>query len=277
MPPNNPQDWRTSTPGVWLLGSGTAQGGPTVDYTHYRSLKVEKHEGILVLSMNRPETGNIIDGPFHTELEHIWLDIAQDREVRVVVFTGIGEDFCAGADLSFVESLSSNRSQLDAVMREAAQLIRNMLKVPQPIIAAVNGDALSLGVTMVLFCDVIVAAENANLADTHVKYGIVAGDGGAVIWPLLIGMAKAKEFLMTGRPVSGADAERIGLINYAVPTAQVMGKATELARELASGPVKAVQGTKRSLNRALTQRVDLILDTSLSLESETLWELGKNA
>jgi enoyl-CoA hydratase len=253
-----------------VIGAGAGQRGTTAGYSRYQSIKVEKQDGIAILTLNRPEKLNVVDATLHTELEHIWQDVAGDREVRVVVFTGAGEAFCAGADPDFVQRLRADSSILREVMGEAGRLIRNMLEVPQPIIAAVNGDAMSLGATMVLFCDIIIAADTARLADTHVNYGIVAGDGGAVIWPLLIGMAKAKEFLMTGKPIPAAEAERLGLINYVVPAGQVMARAMEMARQLASGTTQAIQGTKASVNKVLRERVDLILDTSLALEQETL-------
>ena len=270
MPAQPDQNWRELRAGSWVIGTGAGQGGTTAGYSRYQSIKVEKQDGIAILTLNRPEKLNVVDATLHTELEHIWQDVAGDREVRVVVFTGAGEAFCAGADPDFVQRLRADSSILREVMGEAGRLIRNMLEVPQPIIAAVNGDAMSLGATMVLFCDIIIAADTARLADTHVNYGIVAGDGGAVIWPLLIGMAKAKEFLMTGKPIPAAEAERLGLINYVVPAGQVMARAMEMARQLASGTTQAIQGTKASVNKVLRERVDLILDTSLALEQETL-------
>src|SRR5207237_7007168 len=141
-------------------------------------------------------------------------------------------------------------------------LVQNMLDVEQPIIGAINGDAVGLGATIALLCDVIVASEKARFADTHVRVGIVAGDGGAVIWPLLIGPARAKEFLMRGNFINGADAMKMGLVNYAVPAEQVMAKAGEIARELADGPTWAIRWTKLSVNKWLKEQVNLVLDAS---------------
>jgi enoyl-CoA hydratase len=144
-----------------------------------------------------------------------------------------------------------------------------MLDVEQPIIGAINGDAVGLGATIALFCDVIVASEKARFADTHVRVGIVAGDGGAVIWPVLIGPARAKEFLMRGHFINGAEAAKIGLVNYAVPPEEVLPKAREIAQELAEGPTWAIRWSKLSVNKWLKDQVNLIMDASLAYEMLT--------
>lgn len=240
------------------------------NYSSYRSLKVEKQEGVAIVSLNRPEQLNTIDAPLHLELERIWLDIARDGEVRAAILTGAGEAFSAGPDLHYFQRVRADRSLPRVTQEGARQLIQNMLEVPQPLIAAINGDALSLGATMALFCDIVLAADNARIADTHVRYGLVAGDGGAVIWPLLIGVARAKEFLMTGDPIPAPQAEQLGLINRALPRDKLMPTALELARRLANGPTQAIQWTKLSVNRTLRQRVNQLLDTSLALEWHTM-------
>jgi enoyl-CoA hydratase len=151
----------------------------------------------------------------------------------------------------------------------ARRLIQNMLMVEQPIIGAINGDAVGLGATIALFCDVVIAAEKARFGDPHVKVGIVAGDGGAIIWPALIGVSRAKEFLMTGKLINAVEAERIGLVNHAVPQSEVLAKARELAQELADGPTWAIRYTKVAVNKWLSHQVNLILDASLGLEMLT--------
>ena len=155
-------------------------------------------------------------------------------------------------------------------MPGARRMIQNMLEVNQPIIAALNGDAVGLGATIALFCDIIIAAENARIGDTHVRVGLVAGDGGAVIWPLLVGVHRAKELLMTGRLISATEAERIGLINRVVPQGEALAAAHELAEELANGPALAIRWTKASVNKLIRERMNLILDTSLAFEALTV-------
>jgi enoyl-CoA hydratase len=144
-----------------------------------------------------------------------------------------------------------------------------MLDVEQPIIGAINGDAVGLGATLALLCDITVVSEKARFADTHVKVGVVAGDGGAVIWPLLIGPHRAKEFLMRGNFIDGARAERIGMVNYAVAPDQVMPKAKELAQELADGPTFAIRWSKLAVNKWLKEQANLIMDTGLAYEMMT--------
>ena len=144
----------------------------------------------------------------------------------------------------------------------------DLLEVQQPIIAAVNGPATGLGATLALFSDVIFAADNARIGDPHVRIGVVAGDGGAVIWPWLVGAARAKEFLLTGDLLTAAEAERIGLINRVVPADELMATALTLAQRLAAGPMQAIRGTKVSVNKILRDTVNLVLDTSLALEKQ---------
>src|SRR5207244_12224354 len=150
------------------------------------------------------------------------------------------------------------------------EIFADRLDSTQPMIAAVNGPATGLGATLALFSDVIFAADNARIGDPHVRIGVVAGDGGAVIWPWLVGAARAKEFLLTGDLLTAAEAERIGLINRVVPADQLMATAMTFAQRLATGPTQAIRGTKVSVNKILRETVNLVLDTSLALEKYCL-------
>jgi enoyl-CoA hydratase len=145
-----------------------------------------------------------------------------------------------------------------------------MLAVKQPIICAVNGHAVGIGATIALFSDVVFMSANAKIGDPHVKIGLVAGDGGAVIWPLLININRAKELLLTGDLITGQEAYRIGLANRVLPTEQVLPAAMELAEKLARGPALAIQWTKLAINRALRQATENVLDASLALEGITI-------
>ena len=203
------------------------------DYSEYQQVKIEVAERVATVTLNRPDGLNAVTNRLHHELENVWLDLASDRDVNAIVLTGAGRAFCAGADLRGVNSgeLTKGdgqeqplRSRPD-LASNGRRIIENMLDVEQPIIGAINGDAIGLGATLALLCDIIVVSEKARFADTHVKIGVVAGDGGAVIWPLLIGPHRAKEFLMRGNLISGAEAGRIGMVNYAVPPEEVMTKA----------------------------------------------------
>src|SRR5215831_7827935 len=189
------------------------------DYSAYEFLKIEVAERVATVTLNRPEHLNAVNAALHHEFEQIWLDLAQDRDVNAILLTGAGKAFSAGGDLISRDkpTKSKGRGGRRIVMADGRRVIENMLDVEQPIVAAINGDALGFAANVALLCDVTVASETAKLADTHVAIGAVAGDGGAVIWPLLIGPNRAKELLMLGDTITGADAARIGLVNYAVP------------------------------------------------------------
>jgi enoyl-CoA hydratase/carnithine racemase len=243
------------------------------DYSRYEFIKVEKAERVATVTLNRPDRLNAVSPELHHELMTIWNDLAEDHEVNAIILTGAGRAFCAGGDVKGMASgtlATSGGSKAPRITAaEGRRLVENMLDVEQPIIGAINGDAVGLGATLALLCDITVVSEKARFADTHVKVGVVAGDGGAVIWPLLIGPSRAKEFLMRGNFVNGADAFRMGMVNYAVAPEQVMAKARELAQELADGPTYAIRWSKLAVNKWLKQQANLILDASLAYEMLT--------
>ena len=243
------------------------------DYSRFPNLVTALDGGVLTVTLNRPERLNAIDTALHNALEDLWADVARDPDVRAVVLTGAGRAFCAGGDVKGMAERAGGASPLmggGAVQPSARRLILNVLEVNQPIVAAVNGDAVGLGATIALFCDVVIAAEQARIGDTHVRVGLVAGDGGAIIWPLLVGVNRAKELLMTGRLLSASEAERIGLVNRVVPQEEVLSAAQELARELADGPALAIRWTKASVNKLIRERMNLILDYSLNVEQMSM-------
>ncbi len=237
-----------------------------VDYSRYRFIKVEKENRVATLTLNRPEALNAIMDEMHGELEDVFVDLARDDEANVIVVTGAGRAFCAGGDVKGMKMDTFAR----VAMAGARRLIHNMLDVEKPMIAALNGDAIGLGATIALFCDIVFAAENARIGDPHVRVGLVAGDGGAVIWPLLVGLAKAKEILLTGDLISATEAERIGLINRVVPIEELHSTAMALANRLASGPTWAIRWTKTALNKRLRDEVNLVFDLSISAERMTM-------
>jgi len=249
----------------------------SIDYSDYEFLKVEVTERVATLTINRPDRLNAVNGPLHHELEQIWIDLAADSDVNAIIFTGAGRAFCAGGDIKgmaeggFVDSTKKGKGRGRGAIAAAngRRLVENMLDVEQPIIGAINGDAIGLGATLALLSDIIVVSEKARFADTHVKDGVVAGDGGAVIWPLLVGPHRAKEFLMRGNFINGAEAGRIGMVNYAVAPEQVMAKAQELAQELADGPTFAIRWSKLAVNKWLKTQANLIMDAGLAYEMMT--------
>lgn len=242
------------------------------NYGIYEFLQVEISEGVALLTLNRPEQYNAISMPCHHELEKVWLDLAADERVRAIVITGAGKAFSSGGDLkAMIDRHGKEEGRLHALNCPGStrRLWQNMLEVPQPIIAAVNGHAIGVGATLALMADISIIANEAKFGDTHTGVGMVAGDGGAVIWPLLIGPNKAKEYLMRGKLLSGIEAFELGLINHAHPKEHVLEEALDIAAELAAKPRYAVSWTKLSVNKWLKDQLNLILDASIAYEMLT--------
>ena len=241
-----------------------------IDYSRYEFLKVNYDDGVATITLNRPERRNAAHDPMHRELETIFSDVGADDDVRAIVLTGAGETFCAGGDASSMDSGEFNPTGPRIPFNGVRRLVNSLLDVEQPVIGAINGDAAGLGATLALMCDVTYVAESARIGDTHVKMGLVAGDGGAVIWPALIGMARAKQYLLTGDWISGTEAERIGLVNFALPVAEVLPAANAFARRMAEGAPMAIRWTKYSMNKLLREQINLALDTGMFLEAATM-------
>ncbi len=163
-----------------------------------------------------------------------------------------------------------NEDVIEQVTRQGREIILSLLDLNIPVIAAVNGDAIGLGASIALCCDCVIAADTARFGDPHVRMGLVAGDGGAVIWPRLIGPARAKEYLLTGKLIAAPEAERLGLIYAAVPLDELWPAVQELAEGMLRWPQSAVRGTKRAINRSMVQAAGETLEFSLSLEAQTM-------
>lgn len=237
----------------------------------FETLTLEQRSNILICRLSRPHALNAVDDRMHTELEELFSRLCTDDSIDVVVLGGEGRAFCVGGDLRAMASgeLGSleNAPAGGLYTRGALRLIRNLLAVPQPIVASLNGDAMGLGATLAFFCDIVLAADTARISDPHVSVGLVAGDGGAVIWPLLAGPNRAKEYLLTGDRLTAQEAERIGLVNRVHPAEELWAETMALAERLAAGASAAIRWTKLSINKVLWERVVLSLDTSLALEA----------
>lgn len=236
------------------------------DYSSYEHLLVEKRDGIALLTMNRPEVLNATNAKLHNELSRIWLDLGQDPEVRVALITGAGNAFSAGGDFEMIEQSLGNAEAVAQTMQEAGDIVHNMINLDKPVVSAINGVAVGAGLAVALLADISIAAEDARITDGHIRLGVAAGDHAAAVWPLLCSMAKAKYYLLTGDFLDGKEAERIGLVSMAVPAAELMPKAMEVAEKLASGPQPAIRWTKRALNQWLRQAAITSFDYSLSME-----------
>src|SRR6266702_8225856 len=246
------------------------EGSAMADYSRYEFITVDKADKLATVTLNRPDSLNAVNPQLHHELERIWVDLAEDADVNAILLTGAGKAFCAGGDVKGMASRAGKEEGRSRAMVSPAggrRLVQNMLDVEQPIIGAINGDAVGLGATIALLCDIIIADERARFGDTHIKVGLVAGDGGAVVWPLLVGVARAKEFLLTGDLINATEAERIGLVNRVVPAGQAYPEGLALAKRLAAGPTRAIRWTKLALNKRLKDEVNLVLDASLAVET----------
>lgn len=242
------------------------------DYSTYSRLLVQVSDRLATVVLNRPDERNAIDHAMHRELARIWVDLAEDPEVAAVLLTGAGSAFSVGGNVRGMLARPGGDVAAEGQMFEPGaprRIVYNMLDLDKPVICAINGHAVGLGATIALCADITVISRTATIADTHVKVGLVAGDGGAAIWPLLVGPARAKEMLMRGTLLTGEQAERMGLVNYAVEPDEVMARATQIARELADGPTWAIRWTKLSVNKWLKQQLNLVFDTSMALEMAT--------
>lgn len=238
-------------------------------YEDYQHLKFERRaNGVLLVTINRPEVLNATDDRLHWELTQVWLTIGADAETKVAVVTGAGRAFSAGGDLGMVEKNATIPARLARTLQEASDLVYNLINLDKPVIAAINGVAVGAGLVVALLSDISIIAENARFTDGHTKLGVVAGDHAAIIWPLLCGMAKAKYYLLTSDFIDGKEAERIGLVSLCVPAGQVLPKAFEVADTLANGSQMAIRWTKKSLNNWL-RMAGPIFDQSIALEMLT--------
>jgi enoyl-CoA hydratase len=221
-----------------------------MNYTDFQFLKFDhKPNGVLLITINRPEVMNATNGRLHWELTKIWGVVNDDPKTKVAVITGAGDKaFSAGGDLNWITGMVGNAKPINSVMTEASDIVYNVMACEKPVISAINGVAVGAGLAVAMMADISIMAEEARITDGHVKLGVSAGDHAAILWPLLCGMAKAKYYLMTADFVSGKEAERIGLVSLCVPRAQLMDKAMEVADKLAAGSQQAIRFTKRSLN-----------------------------
>lgn len=219
------------------------------------------------MTLNRPHRLNAFDWELHEAFSLLLVNVSNDRrDIRVVVLTGAGRAFCAGGDTALMDEVISQRRDRVEFLQAGARLMMNLVNLRQPIIAMVNGPAVGLGATIALTCDVVYAGTSATFSDPHVQMGLVAGDGAAVIWPLLIGPSRAKRYLMTGDALDAHEAERVGLVNEVVPDAELRDRVLMFARRLAAGPQVAIEGTKTAVNKHLRIWSERILLESIGLE-----------
>ena len=238
-----------------------------MDYSGYETITAARDGRILTLTLSLPDTLNAVSEKMHEELSRIFFDVDADHDADVVILTGAGKAFCAGGDLEWLNRMHGDPAAFARTVWEGKRLINSLLDLEKPIIASLPGPAIGLGATIALFCDIVYAAEDAKIGDPHVAVGLVAGDGGAVIWPQLIGYARAKEYLLTGDLLTGREAAEIGLINRAVPADELDAVTRAMADRLAGGATNAIRWTKASVNAGLKQVAAAVLDTAFNYEA----------
>jgi enoyl-CoA hydratase len=228
-------------------------------------------EHVREIALIRPELANRVDAVLHRELTRALHTLADDNSVRAVVLSSQGKAFSAGGDFELMEAAHRDGRERRAIVTDGRRLMSAFFTLPQPIIAAVQGPAVGLGATIALSCDAVVAAKSAYLADTHVNLGLVAGDGGCVVWPAAAGMLRARRHLLTGEPLGAEAAYTLGMVTDLVDhPAEVREAAMKIAESIAALAPLAVQGTKRALNRVTEQRAGEVLDLSFAYEEQTL-------
>lgn len=233
----------------------------------YTTIKFGRRGRVLTATLTRPEAGNAVNAAMHEELSRLFYDLNEDSDSDVLVLTGEGKAFCAGGDLIWLQEAIDDQGVFLRMSGEAKRIVFGQLEVEKPLICRLNGAATGLGASLALFCDVIIASGTAVIGDPHVSVGLVAGDGGCIIWPQLVGYARAKEYLLTGKLAKAEEAERIGLINRVVAPEQLDEAVREFADQLANGATKAIRWTKVTTNAALKALAHQIFDIGLAYEN----------
>jgi enoyl-CoA hydratase len=235
-------------------------------YARYQRLQFDRpHERVLRITMNNPGRLNSADTVMHRELMEIWREIDADPSVSAAILTGAGKAFSAGGDFDMIAGIMNDFATRAGAWKEARDLVYNVINCSKPVVSAMRGPAVGAGLVCGLLADVSIASKEARIIDGHTRLGVAAGDHAAIIWPLLCGMAKAKYYLLLCEPLSGSEAERIGLISLAVEDSELDNKAIEIATRLAEGAPYAIRWTKYALNNWL-RAAGPTFDSSLALE-----------
>ena len=234
-------------------------------YAAFPSLRCERPEaGILRIVLDAPGLNSV--GPqMHRDLADVWLAVDRDRATRVAIVQGEGRAFSSGGSFELLGSMIDDYARRTEVMREARDLVYNIINCSKPIVAAVHGAAVGAGLVCAMLADVSIAARSARIMDGHTRLGVAAGDHAVLCWPLLCGMAKAKYYLLTNAELRGEEAERIGLVSMCVDDDVLFETALDVARSLAAGPQAAIRSTKQALNHWY-RMLGPAFDASLALE-----------
>ncbi len=247
-----------------------------MDLAALKTMTLSVQDRIATLTLNNPEKLNAVGPESHTELTWVFRALADRADVDVVIFTGAGRAFCAGGNLEWMEETAADPRRFLPIIEEIKHMVLSMLEFPKPLVCRMNGDAVGLGATLAVCCDIIIAAEDARFGDPHVRIGLTAGDGCALILPHLIGHTRAKELLLLGDLISANEAREYGIINHVVPAAELDAKVGQIANKLARGAQQAIRYTKAILNNGLRATAIAQLETAAAYEALTVMTADHN-
>lgn len=233
----------------------------------YRTILLERRGRLLVVTLNRPDALNAVNLDLHDELPEALIFAGRDPGSDVVLLTGAGRAFSAGGDIDHMEHNVANPHLFDHEARQAKRIVFALLDIEKPVICRMNGHAVGLGASIALLCDIIFAADTAKIGDPHVGIGLVAGDGGAVVWAQRIGLARAKEYLLTGDLLTARRAAEIGLINHALPPAELDAAVDAFCQRLLDGAPNAIRWTKILTNMELKRIAGTVMEAGIAYES----------
>jgi len=233
------------------------------------ALKLEFIDQVAWLTINRPHALNAVNGELHTALSRIFIDLGERRDIKAIVLTGAGKAFCAGGDIQWMRDAVKDPEQFEIVTWEAKRIVYAMLDCEIPIVGRINGDAVGLGATLALLCDITVMNETARIGDPHVKVGLNAADGGGFLWPQMIGYGRARELLLTGDLLSAKEAVQLGAIGHALPESEMDAKVDAVVGKLRHGATKAIRWTKAGYTIPLRQLAHGHMDAGTAYECLT--------
>jgi enoyl-CoA hydratase len=247
------------------MSDGMIDVGPALP--EFETILFAREGRVLRMTLNRPDAMNAVNLTLHDELPQALWFVQGDTGSDVLVLTGAGKAFSAGGDIVHIEHNARNPHLFDHEARMAKRIVFTMLDIDKPVICRLNGHAVGLGATLALLCDIVIAADNAKIGDPHVGLGLVAGDGGAVIWAQRVGLARAKEYLLTGELIQAPKAAEIGLINASVPLAELDGAVDAFLARLFAGSMGAIRATKILTNLELKRLATAVMDAGIGYES----------
>ena len=238
-----------------------------MNFDDYPSLKFERDGRVLKMSLNQPDKLNMLAGSSHTEFSKVFRDIAEDDDSDIVVLSGEGRVFSAGGDIEYMQFLHDNPKEFYRCVRESRNLVCSMIECDKIIIGKINGDAIGLGATVAVCCDMIFAADHVRFGDPHNNVGLTTGDGGAILWPQLMGFARAKHYLLTGEKFSAQDAKAMGMINDVVPKEELDAYVDTYVEKLARLPAQSLRWSKTTINTPLRQWAASMMDLGMAYEN----------